>query len=216
MYLVVSMLGDGLGTFAEFSSRVKTIFDALFFTFSTVKGRRASSLTSTVSRLTNEYLQERVRRLCEDRGALTAEEAAAFIDVNLCDDFKRFMFVDLHGPKSAELLTWLPTFTHGRMRPGCCWGIESMMGKTHGNEDVCIDEEILRGLFGALASAEHVADEARKFRGSMTALRTAEAAAEAAEAAEAEAEAEVEAEVEAEEEAEAEAEAEEAEAEEEV
>ena len=63
MYLRVKILGDASTTYTEFSARVKLIFDQLFFTFAKVEGQRASSITSAMSRLTNEYLQERVRRL---------------------------------------------------------------------------------------------------------------------------------------------------------
>ena len=212
IYLVVRLLGDDSTTFTEFSARVKLIFDQLFFTFSNVDGRRASSLTSAMSRLTNSYLQERVQRL-HKRHALTDAELTVFVKINLGADFNQFVLVDLNGPKLAEMLTWFSPSAHEDVRPACCWGAESLMGKNRGVEDVVIDEATLRALFGRLASVEHVAVQARKFRGSAKQLRLVGGEASAVDEEplfpEAEVEAEAEAEAEAEEEAEAEAEEEE-------
>ena len=116
----------------SFSARIKNIFDALFYTCSAVKGCRASSLISAMSRLTSEYLLARVQALVT-ADVMTQAEGAQLSDTDLGAGFKKFVMEDLHGPKSGELLTWFPTFTHKRLRPAMCWGGESLQGKTVGS-----------------------------------------------------------------------------------
>ena len=118
-----------------------------------------------MSRLTDEYLQERVRRLHTSRHAITEAELRVFVTTNLGEEFKKIVLTELRGPKVAEMLTWFSPSGHEELRPACCWAAESLMGKHRGFESVVVDEDILRGLFGRLASAEHVAVQARKFRG---------------------------------------------------
>ena len=84
--------------------QIKTIFDALFFTFSAVEGRRASSLTSAMSRLTSKYLLDRVQALVTAE-VLTQAEGAQLSDTDIGAGFKKIVMEDLHGPKSGELLT---------------------------------------------------------------------------------------------------------------
>ena len=94
-----------------------------------------------------------------------------FVTTNLGEEFKKFVLNKLRGPKVAAMLTWFSPSGHEKLRPACCWAAESLMGKHRGFESVVIDEDILRGLFGRLASAEHVAVQARAFRGSAKQLR---------------------------------------------